>query len=352
VKTGLVRLPWWLFLLLILPVQPLLAHDMGVSKTVLEYVDTESDLNSKPQFTYRLSVTTSVSMSYLISTPILPAYCKLNKPYQGTITGGQKVFLFSCKTQLKADDKIDLPWQRDGVLLKAKWKGGIQVQTLFLRENNTITVDLKMLMAKNSSIYNKAKRYLLLGVEHILTGLDHLLFVLGVLLLVTSPVVLLKTITAFTVAHSFTLALAFLQVFTLPAGPVEASIALSIVILALEVIRKYNGKNSISLRFPWMVAGGFGLLHGLGFASALTNLGVSDPDVPVALLFFNIGVEFGQLLFILIIICMAFLLTRSVHYLGATRLSKRGRDLTLAYGLGIIGMYWTLERSAVIFNIT
>ena len=143
-----------------------------------------------------------------------------------------------------------------------------------------------------------AASFLQLGIEHILTGYDHLLFVLALILIVHDRRRLVLTVTAFTVAHSITLALATLGVVHVPAKPVEATIALSILLLATETARMRQGQASLTARRPWAVAFTFGLLHGFGFANALAETGLPQGDIPLALLSFNVGVELGQLGFI------------------------------------------------------
>ena len=140
--------------------------------------------------------------------------------------------------------------------------------------------------------------YVVEGIRHILFGADHLLFVLGLLLLVGNRWMLVKTVTAFTVAHSITLALATLGVANVPAPPLEAAIALSILFLGPEIVRVWRGQTSFTIRHPWVVAFAFGLLHGFGFATAMTSAGLPRQDLPLALLSFNIGVELGQLAFV------------------------------------------------------
>ncbi|EAQ98237.2 HupE / UreJ protein [Congregibacter litoralis KT71] len=185
-----------------------------------------------------------------------------------------------------------------------------------------------------------ALAYFLLGVEHILGGIDHLLFVLALLLLVSNLRRLVLTITAFTVAHSITLVCATLGWIRLPGPPVEAVIALSIVFVAAEVIHEQQGRASITARSPWIVAFGFGLLHGLGFAGALQEIGLPDTAIPVALLMFNVGVEAGQLLFVGGVVISATLLSRVAQVPSA--LVKR----VVSYGIGSIAAFWTIERVA------
>jgi len=147
-----------------------------------------------------------------------------------------------------------------------------------------------------------AGAYVSLGVEHILYGIDHLLFVLGLMLLVRDFRSLVKTITAFTVAHSITLAAATIGYVHVEVAPVEATIALSILFLAAELVRSQRGECGIAQRAPWVVAFGFGLLHGLGFASTLGKMGLPHSEIPVALLLFNVGVELGQLGFVIVFV--------------------------------------------------
>ena len=178
------------------------------------------------------------------------------------------------------------------------------------------------------------------GMYHILSGPDHLLFVLGLLLLVATPWMLVKTITAFTVAHSITLAAATLGFVEPPAPPIEAAIALSIVFLALEIFKARRGETSFTIRHPWVVAFAFGLLHGFGFASALSHAGLPPGDVPLALLFFNVGVELGQLAFV-----AAVLLLMRASRAFLKRLPPRA-GLLPAYVIGTLGAFWLLQRLA------
>ena len=183
-----------------------------------------------------------------------------------------------------------------------------------------------------------AAAYLGLGVEHILLGIDHLLFVLAMLLLVRSFGRLVATITAFTVAHSITLAAATLGFVDVPPQPVEAAIALSIVFVAAEIVRGREGRSGLTERWPWVVAFAFGLLHGLGFASALREVGLPENAIPSALLFFNVGVELGQLAFVAVVLAVVTLARQR-------RLPVPAWSWRLApYGIGAVAMYWTIER--------
>jgi len=186
--------------------------------------------------------------------------------------------------------------------------------------------------------------YLRLGVEHILLGADHLLFVLGLLLIVKDRWMLLKTITAFTVAHSITLAIATFGYANAPVLPLNAAIALSILFLGPEIVRSWRGETSFTIEHPWVVAFCFGLLHGFGFASALTNAGLPRADLPLALLNFNIGVEIGQLSFV----CLILLLERSFRILEVRW--PRWVEFLPGYTVGTLGAFWTIQRVALLFG--
>ncbi|HWJ18009.1 MAG TPA: HupE/UreJ family protein [Geobacterales bacterium] len=187
-----------------------------------------------------------------------------------------------------------------------------------------------------------AGAYVLHGIEHILFGFDHLLFVLALILIVRDGRVLLWTITAFTAAHSITLSLATLGVVHVPGPPVEAMIALSILLLACEIIRLRYGQASLTSRWPWIVAFSFGLLHGFGFASALTDIGLPQGDIPLALLSFNVGVELGQLMFIGVVLGALFCFRR---FGVPPRISQAA--LTVAtYAIGVTAAFWFIERLA------
>jgi hydrogenase/urease accessory protein HupE len=182
--------------------------------------------------------------------------------------------------------------------------------------------------------------YLVQGIEHILFGADHLLFVLGLMLMVRERWMLLKTITAFTVAHSITLAAATLGYLHVPAPPLNAGIALSIMFVGVEVLHSWQGETSLALRQPWLVAFAFGLVHGLGFASGLAGLGLPQGDIPLALLLFNLGVEAGQLMFV----ALTLLLLRSFGQLEINW--PRPLRMMPAYAVGSLGAFWTVDRIA------
>jgi hypothetical protein len=197
-----------------------------------------------------------------------------------------------------------------------------------------------LLVPERASPFGVFRDYLRLGFEHILSGPDHLLFVLGLVLLILGWRRLLWTITAFTAGHSVTLSLAVLGVVHVPSQPVEVLIALTIVVVALELARRAPGPETLARRFPWAMAFAFGLLHGLGFAGALAQVGLPAVEIPLALFAFNLGIEAGQILWVAAVLA------------GRAGLSAlplrwpRPAQLVPAYAIGSLGVYWMAERAA------
>jgi hypothetical protein len=318
-------------------VGPAAAHDVGVARATLEeqadgrYV-LEVDLGSAPAESF--------------APPRLPERCA-HEPAPGAARpdAASVRYVFRCQGQaLNASDVLDLAWHRQGVMMTARWQGGSTGRRFFTSSGAGIEVPLDALRASSGSVADAARRYLLLGVEHILLGIDHLLFVLGLLLIVRGPWMLVKTVTAFTVAHSLTLALATLGLVEVASRPVEAAIALSIVFLAVEILRARQGRIGVTHRSPWLIAFAFGLLHGLGFAGALAEIGLPAGEIPLALLFFNLGVEIGQLLFVAAVL--------SVRW-AARRLEVAWPawvEPLPAYAIGSLASFWLIERvSAIAF---
>jgi hydrogenase/urease accessory protein HupE len=190
------------------------------------------------------------------------------------------------------------------------------------------------------SAWNVASTYCVLGVEHILLGIDHLLFVLALLLLTRGTWQLVKTVTAFTIAHSITLGLATLGIVDIPSKPVEAVIALSIVFVAAEILHARQGRAGVAARMPWIVAFAFGLLHGFGFAGALSEVGLPEGQIPVSLLFFNLGVEVGQLLFIAVVLALVAVVRRIWAAWPAWA------EMAPPYAIGTVAMFWVIQRVA------
>jgi hydrogenase/urease accessory protein HupE len=220
---------------------------------------------------------------------------------------------------------------------------GAEVLARVEREDGTAQV-VRLLPSRTSFVVEAssgkaevARTYVLLGIEHILLGVDHLLFVLALLIIVRGARRIVLTVTAFTVAHSITLVAATLGWLALPGAPVEAAIALSIAFLAREIVMSWRGSNGLTERMPWLVAFVFGLLHGLGFAGALAEIGLPQHAIPLALLCFNVGVEAGQLLFV-----------GAVIGLVRNRLATRGPmiNAVASYAIGGVASFWMIERVA------
>jgi len=190
-----------------------------------------------------------------------------------------------------------------------------------------------------------AKAFFTVGIRHILLGVDHLLFVLGLMLIVANRWVLVKTITSFTLAHSITLAIATLGYAAAPVPPLNAAIALSILFLGPEIVRAWRGQTSFTIRHAWVVAFVFGLLHGFGFASGLTTMGLPQEEIPVALLFFNLGVEAGQLAFVLAVV----FLERAFRTLEIRW--PRWAQLLPGYVVGSLGAFWTIQRTLMMLGV-
>jgi hydrogenase/urease accessory protein HupE len=218
------------------------------------------------------------------------------------------------------------------VLARISWAdGSVEVERL--------TPEQPSLVLKGAqTVWEVARTYFLLGVEHILGGFDHLLFVLALMLLIRDPWTLLKTITAFTLAHSITLSGAALGYLSLPQAPVEAVVALSIAFVARELILMKPGERRLSEAYPWVVSFSFGLLHGFGFAGALKEISLPQSDVPLALLTFNLGVEAGQLAFVA---AMLILYRAAV---ALTHIPFPPLRTVMVYGIGAAATFWLLAR--------
>ncbi|HEX4883948.1 MAG TPA: HupE/UreJ family protein, partial [Casimicrobiaceae bacterium] len=234
--------------------------------------------------------------------PLVPDDCRLVTPDQQQLTPGAVVVrgTLQCRGGLagKTLRIAGLETTITDVLVRIEHADG-RVESHLLRPATP-----SVTLGAATSGVERAASYLQLGVQHILLGVDHLLFVLGLLLIVRDRWMLVKTITAFTVAHSITLAIATLGYATAPLLPLNAAIALSILFLGPEIVRVWRGETSFTIRHPWVVAFLFGLLHGFGFASGLTAMGLPTAEIPLALLLFNVGVEVGQLAFVVLVLLL------------------------------------------------
>ena len=275
----------------------------------------------------------------------LPAKCT-GAPSSGTFTGGAFVerWRATCPGGLVGERvAIDgLSATRTDVLARLI-REDATTQTVRLTPEVT-----SFEVTAEPNAWQVAKTYLLLGVEHILLGIDHLLFVLGLLFLVGSWRRLVATVTAFTLAHSITLAAATLGLVHVPQTPVEAAIALSVMFVAAEILHQAHGRAGLTARAPWVVAFVFGLLHGFGFAGALREVGLPQSDIPIALLFFNVGVEIGQLLFIAAAVGALSIVSQ---LFGKGVRSERGPwqaeamlRTPVAYLVGATAAFWVVQR--------
>ena len=316
------------------PLGPVYGHDLGVVRASLEEM---------PGGRYVLK-----AFAEGLGAPGLPERCvHADEQDLASVDAGVVRYAFTCAGRpLAASDVLLLPWERQGAMIAVRWLDGTTARQFFARTGPAIEVPLGMLQAGSGSIADAAQRYIGLGIEHILLGFDHLLFVFALLLIVRGPWMLVKTITAFTLAHSITLALATLGVVHVPARPVDAAIALSIVFLAAEILHTRQGRPGLTAQKPWVVAFAFGLLHGLGFAAALSQLGLPQSEIPLALLFFNVGVEIGQLMFVGVVLALA----SALRQLQVTW--PRWSEAVPAYAIGTIAAFWLIERTSGMFAIT
>lgn len=300
--------------------------------------------------------------------PALPESCRTVRTARARREGSGMLYEWTMKCASGA-----LPGQTIGVtglrgrkanvLLRIEFQDGSEVQELLTGSRPEISIPAR------TGAFEVARRYLDLGAEHLLTGLDHQLFILGLMLLVSSFRSLVATITCFTLGHALTLSLATLGIARFDPGWIEVSIAFSIVVLAAELARGRGSdvRAGWLRRFPWAMALLFGLLHGLGFASALAEIGLPSADIPLALLSFNLGIELGQLLFISAAAALGLALRAASAWLRSTRrfippsgrviaggprcphgkpLACLGWGRTIpAYGIGTLAAYWCIQQA-------
>ncbi len=277
-------------------------------------------------------------------SPVIPNGCSLSTPDRQQLTVGAVVVrgTLTCAGGLAGKTIVieGLEGTITDVLVRFHHADG-RLESHLLRP-----VSPSVTFGGVTTLTDRALSYIRLGIQHILLGADHLLFVLGLMLIVSDRWTLIKTISAFTVAHSITLAIATLGYASAPLPPLNAAIALSILFLGPEIVRKWRGETSFTIRNPWVVAFAFGLLHGFGFASGLTAMGLPKAEIPLALLLFNVGVELGQLGFVLLIL----LLERSFRALEVhwPRLVER----LPGYAVGTLGAYWFLQRTFMLVGGT
>jgi hydrogenase/urease accessory protein HupE len=274
--------------------------------------------------------------------PVFPSWFIIQKKDNGVEAGSGALFTMKAVASKDIHGMVvsvsGLQESLIDVLVYVEFSNGEKYSLLLQPAKNSVTIPFGSSYAGTISTYFK------LGVEHILFGFDHLLFVLALLLLTGGTRKLIATITAFTVAHSMTLSLSVLGFVGLPGPPVEAVIALSIVFLAVELVDHYRGEQVISAIYPWIVAFVFGLLHGFGFAGALANIGLPQKGVPLALAFFNVGVEAGQLLFIAVVLLLI---------AGMKKINFKSRyryPYLVPYVIGSVAAFWVIERVYAMLN--
>ena len=313
------------------------AHDAGITSIVRIFID-----QLAPQ-KYRITTVDTGVPRWTPSNDMLPPDCQVvaDDAAGRSVAAG---FSFECAHALTFDDTITFPWAIAGVVASARWSDGNGGSAYFRGQKASVTVRLSELRAAAGTKLRLVNRYVVLGTEHILFGIDHLLFVLGLLLLVPTARSLLATVTAFTVAHSMTLLAAVTGVVPVDRGPVEAGIALSIVLLAREIVVQQRDNGHLLHRKPWIAAFVFGLLHGLGFAGALGDIGLRHSDIPLALLFFNVGVELGQLAFIGFVV-LAYHSIRAVISIDGSSYRR-----ALGYTVGALSMLWFVQRLPAVWG--
>lgn len=313
-------------LLLLLFAQPAMAHELRPG-----YLEISESSPNQYDIVWKAPI---IMGRPLAVEPSYPENCELEHSIKRSTIRNAVIshMTLACSEPLHGQriDLNGLDKTQTDVLIRLQTQGG-ELQALRATPDATFVV-----IASSLSTQSVMSTYFVLGVEHIALGIDHLLFVLALVLLIRGARRLIATVTAFTVAHSITLITASLGWVQLPARPVEAVIALSIVFLAVEVANKQDGSLRQSERWPWLVAFIFGLLHGFGFAGALAEIGLPKNDVPAALLMFNLGVEAGQLVFVgAALVVLA----------AVSRLRLRKHVDTLAsYAIGITASVWLFER--------
>jgi hydrogenase/urease accessory protein HupE len=270
--------------------------------------------------------------------PVLPGTCRRIGEGEATDHGDRVILHWTvdCGPDGLADALIrvdDLAAAKINALLRIERLGGETLTVLSPRQPSFV-------VPARADRWQVVRSYVALGVEHIASGPDHLLFVIGLLLLVPSLRLLAETITAFTIGHSLTLTAAVLGIARVPSRPIEVLIALSVLVLAVELAGARD-RATLLRRRPWLMAGAFGLLHGFGFAGALTEAGLPAGDVPIALAAFNVGIECGQLMFVALVLAAGAVARRWRPALA--RLALR----PAVYAMGILAAFWSFERVAL-----
>ncbi len=307
-------------LICIVLVSPVFSHEFSPAHLIIEE---DEDFKYEVTWMYPIRNLGPVNLT-------LPNDCQSNslETFQESKYLSEKISL-QCSDSIKGKDIFikGLSILNDA-LVTIKFLDGERYEGLVSVKDSKLTVPQEVQVFPTG--------YFMLGVEHLIGGPDHLLFVFGLLFIVFGWQNLIKTITAFTLAHSITLGLSVLEIVSLPSATIEALIALTIIYLALEIKDERNNKST-----PWLMAFGFGLLHGFGFAGALSEIGIANEQLLLSLLFFNIGIEIGQLIMIPLFLISIWLLQKVKFNFSVTKLSS--------YAIGGMGSFWLIERVLGIF---
>jgi hydrogenase/urease accessory protein HupE len=284
-------------------------------------IDESTTLKVKPQFPERTETLTPVRSTFSRGIAVQRWRIRVPEGLDG------KTILFSQLSETRIDVLARL----------ARLDGTVQLDRI-------LPISARFVVRSRPGPLEVVSTYTILGIEHILTGFDHLLYVLAMLILVSGWRRIVATMTVFTATHSLTLTAAALGWVHVPQPPVEACIALSILFVAREIVQAHRGRPGLTARWPWVVSFTFGLMHGFGFAGALAEVGLPQSSIPIALLFFNVGVEIGQLLFV-----AAVLATIAVGWRAAQRL-RFPQPVWLwriaPYAIGALASFWLVERVA------
>ena len=301
-------------------VSPVFSHEFSPAHLIIEE---DTDFKYEVTWMYPIRNLGPVNLT-------LPKDCQSNslESFQESKYLSEKISL-QCSDSIKGKDIfIEGLSILNDALVTIKFLDGDRYEGLVSVKDSKLTIPQELQVFPTG--------YFMLGVEHLIGGPDHLLFVFGLLFIVFGWQNLIKTITAFTLAHSITLGLSVLEIVSLPSATIEALIALTIIYLALEIKDERNNKST-----PWLMAFGFGLLHGFGFAGALSEIGIANEQLLLSLLFFNVGIEVGQLIMIPLFLISIWLLQKIKFNFSVTRLSS--------YAIGGMGSFWLIERIVGIF---
>ncbi len=307
-------------LICVVLVSPVFSHEFSPAHLIIEE---DEDFEYEVTWMYPIRNLGPVNLT-------LPKDCQSNslETFQESKYLSEKISL-QCSDSIKGKDIFikGLSILNDA-LVTIKFLDGDRYEGLVSVKDSKLTIPQELQVFPTG--------YFMLGVEHLIGGPDHLLFVFGLLFIVFGWQNLIKTITAFTLAHSITLGLSVLEIVSLPSATIEALIALTIIYLALEIKDEKNNKST-----PWLMAFGFGLLHGFGFAGALSEIGIANEQLLLSLLFFNVGIEIGQLIMIPLFLISIWLLQKIKFNFSVTKLSS--------YAIGGMGSFWLIERVLGIF---